>query len=317
MPFSLRLSGWGFLRGESRGLCMELILFDNAKRAVAQLQEFDEVREHLDKAAAVQEYARRAEDRDMEIRAAKYRVYCERRAGEMLQGTPDGKPTNDGRLTSTGAGVHPSQATRYRQLADVPEEDFDTALVELEAEDTPPTRGRIMEKAKPHVSNNSGNNEWYTPPEYIEAAREVMGRIYLDPASSDIANETVKATKFYTAENSGLAEGVVWRGNVWMNPPYSADLIAEFCSKLKTHVDRKHVRQAIVLVNNATETQWFADLIGVASAVCFPRKRVRFLGPEGAVGSPLQGQAIVCIGSGGKAFLQRFKAFGWTASVIQ
>lgn len=296
---------------------MELILFDNAKRAISQLQEFDEVREHLDKAAAVQEYARRAKDRDMEIRAAKYRVYCERRAGEMLDAPQGRQSTNSGTLTAEDAGLHKSQATRYRQLAEVPEEDFDQALVELEAEDTPPTRGRVMEKAKPHVSNNSGNNEWYTPPEFIEAARIVLGAIDLDPASSATANAKIKSRRFYSEKENGLSEKKTWRGRVWMNPPYSGDLVGAFCTKLSYHVRRGDVPAAVVLVNNATETKWFCDLIAIAGSACFPTKRVRFWSPNGVAGAPLQGQAIIYIGENRKAFAAAFRSLGWVANVVR
>ena len=61
-------------------------------------------------------------------------------------------------------------------------------------------------KLKAHVSNNSGENEWYTPECYIESAKKVMGNIDLDPASSEIANQTVNANLFYSQEEDGLSK---------------------------------------------------------------------------------------------------------------
>ena len=46
-----------------------------------------------------------------------------------------------------------------------------------------------------HVST-TGENEWYTPSEVIEAARSVMGSIDLDPASCKAAQKTVQAGSF-------------------------------------------------------------------------------------------------------------------------
>lgn len=163
---------------------------------------------------------------------------------------------------------------------------------------------------RPHVANNSGNNEWYTPSEYIEAAREVMGGIDLDPASSDIANRTVGASTYYTAEMDGLS--LPWSGRIWMNPPYSSDKIGAFAEKLVRELP--NIEQACILVNNATETAWFAMMVEHASAVCFPRGRVKFLDPDGnASGAPLQGQAVLYIGGNTADFCERFGKFGWLA----
>ena len=63
-----------------------------------------------------------------------------------------------------------------------------------------------------HVSNNSGNNEWFTPPNIIEAARRTIGRIDLDPASNEQAQQWIQATQYYTKEKDGLIQP--WSGNV-------------------------------------------------------------------------------------------------------
>ncbi len=169
----------------------------------------------------------------------------------------------------------------------------------------------IVQQAKnpAHVAYNSGNNEWYTPSEYIAAARQVMGGIDCDPASSDIANKTVGASCYFTAEDDGLAHN--WSGRVWMNPPYAGELIGKFTEKLAGHFTEGRVFEAIVLVNNATETNWFQGLLVHASAVCFPRQRVKFIDTEGnPTGAPLQGQAVLYLGNNPDRFACEFSTFG-------
>lgn len=167
---------------------------------------------------------------------------------------------------------------------------------------------------KPHVAQNSGNNEWYTPADYIEAARNVLGSIDLDPASNPLANEVVKAETYYTAEDSGLDHE--WSGRVWMNPPYAGDLVGKFITKLHASYLSEHVDQAIVLVNNATETAWFQKLTEVTSAICFPRRRVRFWSPTKDEAAPLQGQAVLYLGENTTEFIKTFSSFGLVVSVI-
>ena len=167
-----------------------------------------------------------------------------------------------------------------------------------------------LEEAKKHVhvSKNSGNNEWYTPYDYIKAAHSTMGGIDLDPASSVKANETVEAAKIYTADDDGRTQQ--WAGRVWMNPPYAQPLIADFCERLAECYDGGDVSAACVLVNNATETAWFHRLLSLASAVCFPRGRVKFLDPSGKPGAPLQGQAIIYLGNDPRGFCGNFGGLG-------
>jgi phage N-6-adenine-methyltransferase len=158
-----------------------------------------------------------------------------------------------------------------------------------------------------HVGQNSGENEWYTPSNIIELARQTMGSIDLDPATSEIANETVKAEEIFTKETNGLDKP--WSGNVWLNPPYSQPLITEFSKKIVDELS--NINQACVLVNNATETNWLQNIMSVCNAVCLIKSRIKFIDMNGnASGAPLQGQIILYFGNNLNNFYNNFNTLG-------
>ncbi len=71
-----------------------------------------------------------------------------------------------------------------------------------------------------NVQHSSKSNEHYTPTAIVEAARDVLGGIDLDPASCALGNEVVKAAAWYGPDGLG-PDGLVepWCGRVFLNPP--------------------------------------------------------------------------------------------------
>jgi ParB family chromosome partitioning protein len=152
--------------------------------------------------------------------------------------------------------------------------------------------------------------EWYTPPEIVDAARAVLGRIDLDPASCAVANKVVRARRFYTKENSGLTPNKRWSGRVFMNPPYSRKLVNQFTDRLVEEYRTGRVTEAVVLLNNITETRCFQNLAAAASAMCLIEKRLSFWGPEAGTSGPERGQALLYLGNNPKRFLAAFASHG-------
>lgn len=158
-------------------------------------------------------------------------------------------------------------------------------------------------------TQGTGENEWYTPEEYIQAARDVFGEIDLDPASSDKAQEIVGAQKHFTKADNGLARQ--WHGRIWLNPPYAQPDIANFVSKMADEWKSGRVQSAIMLTHNYTDTEWFHVGAGACSAICFTRGRIKFYSPDGDIAAPTQGQAFFYFGPDTERFREVFSAFGF------
>jgi DNA N-6-adenine-methyltransferase (Dam) len=116
-------------------------------------------------------------------------------------------------------------------------------------EDVPAYRARLrgpsygvgLDEKKPRGTQGTGENEWFTPVEYLELARQVLGEIDLDPASNAKAQQRVQAKKFFTKKDNGLKQE--WRGNVYINPPYATGLIKKFVDKLVEEIAAGRVKQ--------------------------------------------------------------------------
>jgi len=177
------------------------------------------------------------------------------------------------------------------------------------------------------VPTPTKSNEWYTPSRYIEAAREVMGGIDLDPASCEMANRTVKATKYYTKEDNGLEQE--WHGRVWLNPPYGLtnpletncrfksggaspekrSLQSMFIAKALSEYRAGNIEQCTLLVTANTTVAWFQPLWDYP--MCTPYPKMRFFVPGLSEGqSQVFGNVFVYLGPHEQKFTQIFSKFG-------
>ena len=119
--------------------------------------------------------------------------------------------------------------------------------------------------------------EWYTPVPFVEAAREVMGVINLDPATHVDANAIVQAECYFTADDDGLKQ--TWQGNVFLNPP--GGLVNEFWKHL---LSQHQVTQAIWIGYSLEQLQTLqlsgAPLTPLDFSMCVPNRRIAFVENE-------------------------------------
>jgi len=159
---------------------------------------------------------------------------------------------------------------------------------------------------------SSKSVEWYTPPQYIDAVKNVFGgEIDLDPASCKEANKIVGATKIYTKKDDGFSKD--WAGFVFCNPPYgrndsnksNQDL---WSKKMIGEWENGNIDAGILLINAAIGSNWFADLWQYS--ICFCYERIKFVDGVGNSDQPQHGNAFIYFGNSPATFKYEFKEFG-------
>lgn len=160
---------------------------------------------------------------------------------------------------------------------------------------------------------SSESVEWYTPARYLEAVREVLGGIDLDPASCQTANAVVGAAKFFTDEQNGLEQ--TWFGRVFMNPPYgktddNESMAGAFCKKAVGEYEAGNIESCIILVNSSHSQAWQAPLY--KHTICFVDHRIQFVSGNGDKNkNPTFQNIFVYLGNDVGKFYEVFSKFGY------
>lgn len=166
---------------------------------------------------------------------------------------------------------------------------------------------------------NSKSVDWGTPKKYVDAVRNVLGTISLDPCSNRWS--IVGAETEYVLPTDGLKESWDFR-TIFVNPPYGRDrirgtTIKDWLRKC-AYAHRDHGSEVIALVPVASNTShWKQYVWGVAASVCFLYDtRLRFLvdGKDEGKGAPMSCSTIYWGENVGR-FFTVFESHGFTVDI--
>lgn len=158
-------------------------------------------------------------------------------------------------------------------------------------------------------SQKAGVQDYFTPPEIVDAARRAMGGIDLDAASHPLANRTHKIPDYFHTGRSAFDND--WYGRVWLNPPYGNN--APWFERILHFVEAGAVEQLCMLSPMwAFQTKIARPMMERTSGLILLSPTPKFWGnkdPEKTGRNDPHG--VVYIGPNGQQFHHAFAPFGF------
>lgn len=157
------------------------------------------------------------------------------------------------------------------------------------------------------INQTSGEQEYFTPMPIVDAARRVMGSINLDPASSTLVNERIRAGAIFTKNYDGLKQE--WFGNVWVNHPFGRRENPLWVRKMVVEYNRMDVLAITCITFAATSEEWFQPLMEYPQ--CYLTPRTNYYLPDGTLKRGVsKGSVMTYMGPAVDKFALEFASMG-------
>ena len=133
-------------------------------------------------------------------------------------------------------------------------------------------KGNLFQKATIEVGMH-----WFTPQVYIDAAREVMGDIDVDPATTERVQKRIKAKVYHTDTKEKDAFKFHWYGRMMLCPPYKEGLIDKFFYKVIDEYKLGNLTEGIICTHmEDSGAIYFQDIFSFCNAFCLHRGHIKW-----------------------------------------
>ncbi len=123
--------------------------------------------------------------------------------------------------------------------------------------------------------HSADSAEWYTPEYIVDAARQALGGIDLDPASHAEAAKRIGAARYYSLDHGHDGSTLLWSGRVFVNPP--GGYVAKFWSQFIHQQFDASIWVGFSIEQFQTLQSHGFDRLPFDFPTCYPRRRVAFV----------------------------------------